>query len=81
MSYEESLREKIQAALETEHPANVLEQVMALLEKPLIKATAEEETAIGAGIADIQAGRFYTLDEFNQIGDLEQKERRLKYME
>jgi len=80
MSYEESLKGKIQAALESEHPIAVLEQVMALLESPIPMATPEEEAAIAEGIADMEAGRYYTLEEFNRIGDLEQMERRLKYV-
>jgi predicted transcriptional regulator len=79
MSYEENLKEKIQAALETQHPTAVLEQVMALLERPLQMATPEEEAAIAEGIADIEAGRYYTLEEFIELSRIDDEERKKRF--
>lgn len=75
----EALRQKLHAAIDAETSEARLREIAGVLDHALPQVTEAQEASIGRGIADIEAGRVVSYEEFKKIGEAQAAERRAKY--
>ena len=78
MSRVEALRAQIHTAVDSADSVEILEQINQLLQQPPVYTISEEmEARLIKADKAIDEGRFYTLEEFNELGRI-QREARIK---
>lgn len=75
----EALRQKLHAAIDAETSEARLREIAGMFDGGLLQVTEAQEASIGRGIADAEAGRVVSYEEYKKIGEAQAAERRAKY--
>lgn len=71
----EALRQKLHAAIDAETSEARLREIAGVFDGALLQVTEAQEASIGRGIADVEAGRVVSYEEFKKIGEAQAAER------